>query len=179
MGNWVCLNCNQSNSDNMKFCSVCHQPRMLADPQSTLPFSEYQQQPVRHPMPQVPFPYPTDPAAAPVPSSDQMPTRMPEPVPEPVQQMPEPEPVQMPEPAPEPAQQMPESVQPPQQRPAPDLRIQRSIPDSAVPDTPAVPPEPVYYGGGSDAGRKLRIALIAANAVCLVLNSIGVIFLSN
>ena len=62
MGNWVCLNCNQKNSDHMKFCPVCHHPRALtdalADPQMSRPFSEINQQhpPVRQPVQQMPFP---------------------------------------------------------------------------------------------------------------------------
>lgn len=31
MSHWVCLNCKNKNQENMKFCPICHQPRLLSE----------------------------------------------------------------------------------------------------------------------------------------------------
>lgn len=34
MSHWVCLNCKNKNQENMKFCPICHQSRLLSERQA-------------------------------------------------------------------------------------------------------------------------------------------------
>lgn len=71
MNHWVCLTCSNKNQENMKFCPICHQPRLRTEAhpaeQRTAPppFPYQTDTPAEQPMP-FPFPMePQEPAAQP------------------------------------------------------------------------------------------------------------------
>lgn len=140
---------------------MCHSPRILSEPKSGMPAAADEKPAQSTPFPyqteqqsaaQMPFPYPTEPQPA---------AQIPLPYPA------EPQPAEapVPEPAPsEPPTPTAAAPEPPQKR-AP---VTAQTPHSEVPET---------FAPADHSGRKLRIILIAANAACLVLNIVGIIFL--